>query len=93
MDAFAKYKEQLRKMVGALRRPGNPSEEMLKAIDAADNWEGLEKRLVDLRTVSRQLKFAALLVFARCTFEFFGDEEDDVSSQTVYGDAHYLVFR
>ena len=47
----------------------------------------------NLRSFSRQLEFAALLVSARCTFEFIGDEEDDVSSQAVYGDTDYLVFR
>jgi hypothetical protein len=37
MDLFTKFKETLVKAVGALRKPGDPSLELLKALDAAKN--------------------------------------------------------
>lgn len=54
MEMFAKFKEQLQKAVHALRGPGNTAEEILKAVETADNWSELETKLLDLRTVSRR---------------------------------------
>ncbi len=54
MNLFSTFKEKLRASVTRQRKPGSPTEEILKAIDAADNWESLQFKLVDLRTVSRR---------------------------------------
>lgn len=54
MDLFAKFKDTLKKSVAALKRKEDPARELMKAIEASDNWDTLEKRLIELRAVSRK---------------------------------------
>ncbi|MBN2310097.1 MAG: hypothetical protein JXR94_14075 [Candidatus Hydrogenedentes bacterium] len=54
MEFFSKFKEALKGSVAKLRRPGDPSAELLKAVEAADNWDQLEQRLIELRALSRK---------------------------------------
>jgi len=54
MDLFATFKETLKRSVGALKKQDDPAVALLEAISAADNWEGLERRLVELRAVGRK---------------------------------------
>lgn len=54
MDLFAKFKENLKKTLAAVKKPGDPAYELVKAIDAPDNWESLERLLVEHRTRARR---------------------------------------
>ncbi|MCX7013246.1 MAG: hypothetical protein NTW86_11925 [Candidatus Sumerlaeota bacterium] len=54
MDLFASFKQSLKKSVSALKGKDDPTAALFKAVEASDNWEGLEKRLVELRAVSRK---------------------------------------
>ena len=54
MDFFGNFKEALKRSLGKLKKKGDPSVELLKAIEASDNWEALEDQLVTLRTRSRK---------------------------------------
>lgn len=54
MDLFASFKLSLKKSVSALKGKDDPTAALLRAVDASDNWEGLEKRLIELRAVSRK---------------------------------------
>jgi hypothetical protein len=54
MDLFASFKETLKKSAALLKGRSDPVLELRDAIEASDNWDGLERRLMDLRAVSRK---------------------------------------
>ncbi len=54
MEPFAKFKNTLKRSVSALKGKSDPSVELLKAVETADNWDTLENRLVELRALSRK---------------------------------------
>jgi len=54
MDLFGTFKQSLKKSVSALKGKSDPSAALLQAVEASDNWESLERRLIELRAVSRK---------------------------------------
>jgi len=54
MDLFRKFTEALKQSVAAIRGPGDPAGELLEAIDKADNWQSLERKLAEQRCISRR---------------------------------------
>jgi len=54
MDFFASFKETLKKSAALLKGRSDPVLELRNAIEASDNWDALERRLMDLRAISRK---------------------------------------
>ncbi|MFP4502231.1 MAG: hypothetical protein ACLFTT_14615 [Candidatus Hydrogenedentota bacterium] len=54
MTAFEHFKRTLARTVNHLRGPRQPGEELMAAIDSADDWHTLERKLGDLRTRARR---------------------------------------
>jgi hypothetical protein len=54
MDLFASFKGTLKKSAALLKGRSDPVLELRNAIEASDNWDALERRLMDLRAISRK---------------------------------------
>lgn len=54
MTTFERFKRALKRTVSTLGQRVPPGEELAAAIDSADDWPTLERKLVDLRTRSRR---------------------------------------
>lgn len=54
MDLFRLFKNSLKKTLSAIKKQDDPALRVIDALEAAEDWDGLEERVIALRAVSRK---------------------------------------
>jgi len=60
MDLFRLFKNSLKRTLSAIKKQDDPALCVIDALEAAEDWDGLEERVIALRAVSRKRQQEAL---------------------------------